>query len=268
MDYRHEPIGFKGIQMKIVVVGKGGSGKSTVSALLAKKLENKGYRVIIIDADESNYGLHRLMGMNEPKELMELFGGKKEIGRKLLEAIGADHKIELFGTRWRIEEIPPECLVTKGGIMLMRIGKIKHFGEGCACPIGALSREFLANLDLNDNEVAIVDTEAGVEHIGRGVETGSDVVLMVVDPSYESLRLSGKVEEMLGEAKKPGYYVINKADKETLEYLSSKLDASKVVAAFGNEPRLCKAGLTGREVSSRISGAARLTDFVIQRMGV
>jgi CO dehydrogenase nickel-insertion accessory protein CooC1 len=72
---------------------------------------------------------------------------------------------------------------------------------------------------------------------------------------------------MLGEAKKPVFYVINKADEETAEYLEGKLGASKVVATFGNEPRLSKAGLSGREISSRVSGAAGLTNFVIEKMG-
>ena len=43
--------------MKIAVCGKGGSGKSTVTALLAKELARKGKPVLVIDSDESNYGL-------------------------------------------------------------------------------------------------------------------------------------------------------------------------------------------------------------------
>jgi CO dehydrogenase maturation factor len=256
--------------MKIVVLGKGGCGKSTISSILAKNLAKKGYKVLVVDTDESNYGLHKQLGVGEPLELMDYLGGKKDLGKRLLESMRQgkpEAMAQMMGGKWTLTDIPENCLARKDGIALMQVGKVKHFGEGCACPMGALARSFLENLVVKDGEVVIVDTEAGVEHIGRGVEKGGDLVLMVVDPSYESLRLSGKVEEMLGEVKKPVYYVINKADKETSEYLMGKLDASKVVTAFSNERRLSKAGLSGREISSRISGAASLTNFVIGKMG-
>ena len=250
-------------------MGKGGCGKSTISSILAKNLARKGLSVLVVDTDESNFGLHKQLGVDEPLELMDHLGGKKDLGKKLMEAMKQgrpEAMSELMGGKWKLSDIPERCLARKDGISLMQIGKVKHFGEGCACPMGALARNFLENLVVKDDEVVIVDTEAGVEHIGRGVEKGGDLVLMIIDPSYESVRLSGKVEEMLGEAKKPVFYVINKADEETAEYLSGKLDASKVVACFGIEPRLSRAGLTGRPVSSRISGAVNLTNFVMGRM--
>ncbi len=256
--------------MKIIVLGKGGCGKSTVSSILAKNLARKGLSVLVVDTDESNYGLHRQLGIEEPLELMDHLGGKKDLGKKLMEAMKQgrpEAMSELMGGKWGLSDIPESCLARKDGISLMQIGKVKHFGEGCACPMGALARNFLENLVVKDDEVVIVDTEAGVEHIGRGVERGGDLVLMVIDPSYESLRLSGKVEEMLKEAQKPVFFVINKADEKTADHLVGRLDAAKVVAIFGIEPRLSRAGLTGRAISGRVSGAAKLTNFVMGQMG-
>lgn len=253
--------------MKIVVAGKGGSGKSTVSALLAKSLGMKGYRVIVIDADESNYGLHRLVGTDEPKELMDHLGGKGAIGKRLRDAMSDDHKLELLGTRWRIDDIPAECLALNGDLALMQIGKVKHFSEGCACPMGVLSREFLTHLDLHAGEVAIVDTEAGVEHIGRGIEAGSDMVLMVVDPSYESVRLSGKVTSMVKEAGKPTYIVLNKMTALEEAHLRMELDEGCIAASLPLDPSLGRAGLLGGEVDTCVDGTERLTDFIIARMG-
>lgn len=256
--------------MKIVVLGKGGCGKSTISSILAKNLAKNGLSVLVVDTDESNYGLHKQLGVGEPMELMDHLGGKKDLGKKLMESMRKgkpEAMSQMMGGQWTLSDIPENCLARKDGVALMQIGKVKHFGEGCACPMGALARSFLENLVVKDDEVVIVDTEAGVEHIGRGVEKGGDLVLMVVDPSYESLRLSGKVEAMLAEANKPVFYVINKADRETADYLTSKLDASKVVTAFNSEPRLSRAGLSGREVTSRVSGAKQLTNFVMHRMG-
>ena len=59
--------------MKITVCGKGGCGKSTVSALLAKEFERMGKTVLVADSDESNYGLHRQTGSKTSKRLYRVF---------------------------------------------------------------------------------------------------------------------------------------------------------------------------------------------------
>ena len=73
---------------------------------------------------------------------------------------------------------------------MVQTGKIKEFGEGCACTMGALSQEFLKNLELGENEIALVDTEAGIEHMGRGTERGADLILAILDPSLESVKFT------------------------------------------------------------------------------
>ncbi|KPJ51676.1 MAG: ATP-binding protein, partial [Dehalococcoidia bacterium DG_18] len=50
--------------MKIAVCGKGGSGKSAIVTLLAKGLREKGYKVLVVDSDESNSGLYRMLGFD------------------------------------------------------------------------------------------------------------------------------------------------------------------------------------------------------------
>jgi len=62
--------------MKILICGKGGSGKSTISALLAEELASKGHKVLVVDTDESNFGLYKHLGMEQPKDFMESLGGK------------------------------------------------------------------------------------------------------------------------------------------------------------------------------------------------
>lgn len=71
--------------MRIAVCGKGGSGKSTISALLAKQMAKK-KNVLVLDIDESNYGLHSQLGLKPPRDLMEYFGGKKGFKEKQREA--------------------------------------------------------------------------------------------------------------------------------------------------------------------------------------
>jgi CO dehydrogenase maturation factor len=176
--------------MKILICGKGGSGKSTVVALLAKSLNRKGLRVLLVDADESNVGVSRLLGSPDGVSLLDSLGGKKDLQKKMMAAFPAGKPLELFTTRWSLGDIPADCLSQAAGIQLMSVGKIQHFGEGCACPMGALAKAFFSNLDTAADEVVVIDAEAGVEHFGRGVEAGCDLILAVVDPSYESILLA------------------------------------------------------------------------------
>lgn len=62
--------------MRIIICGKGGGGKSTLTALMARVLTEKGYDVHVVDGDPSNPGLYRMLGFEEaPEPLMDFFGG-------------------------------------------------------------------------------------------------------------------------------------------------------------------------------------------------
>lgn len=174
--------------MKIAVCGKGGSGKSTVVALLAKEARDRGYHTLIVDSDESNSGLFRMLGFSHPPvPLMELVGGKKGLKEKMAQTN------VLSEPRIALAQIPDKYLIQRDGLVLVSIGKILQSLEGCACPMGVLSREFLKKLTLHPSELAIVDMEAGVEHFGRGVETSVDSVLIVVEPPLESVEVAQKI---------------------------------------------------------------------------
>jgi CO dehydrogenase maturation factor len=193
--------------MKISVCGKGGSGKSTMVALLANVAQKKGYRVLVVDADESNSGLFQMFGFTSPpRPLMELVGGKDSLKAKMGSAnILSESHIAM-------DDIPGECLLQKDRIKFVAIGKILQSLEGCACPMGVLSREFLKKLTLQDNELVIVDMEAGVEHFGRGVDTSIDSVLIVIEPPLESINVGKKIHEMAtGMGIKNVWAIINKS---------------------------------------------------------
>ena len=250
--------------MKILICGKGGSGKSTISSLLAKSMAKKGHNVLVIDSDESNFGLHRQLGMELPDDFMNFFGGKRGMGRKIREFFRKGESVSVFDKRWGINDLPEEYLTKKNGIRLLAIGKIHDFGEGCACPMGALAKTLLDNLDVTDNEVVIVDTDAGIEHFGRGVERGCDVILVVVEPSYESLKLAGKIDEMAKSIGKTIYFVLNKVDDDSRDMMLESLNQSKINVA-GTVPAskaVFKAGLAGEELDVHLPEIEGLADLL------
>jgi CO dehydrogenase maturation factor len=187
--------------MKICVCGKGGSGKSTVVALLAEAFQRLGKNVIVLDADESNANLFWMLGFDRPPQpLMDLVGGKKAVQQKMI-AKFAKGEHEPAMSIWKLEKItsgsiPSAYVMEKGGRRLVETGKIHQSLEGCACPMGVVTREFLKKLQLAPDEVALIDMEAGIEHFGRGIEHSVDMVVCVVEPSLESISLAAKVMEL------------------------------------------------------------------------
>ncbi len=198
--------------MKISVCGKGGSGKSTIVTLLANEARARGYQVLVVDSDETNTGLFRMLGFDKPPvPLMELVGGKKSLQQKMRQPN------VLAQAAFSIKDLPAQHLLDRDGLKLVVIGKILQSLEGCACPMGVLSREFLKKLTLGPDELAIVDMEAGVEHFGRGVDTSIDSVLIVVEPPLESVDVCQKIHDLAsGIDIKNVWAVMNKVPSEEI----------------------------------------------------
>ncbi|MBS7604897.1 MAG: ATP-binding protein [Candidatus Bathyarchaeia archaeon] len=196
--------------MKIMVCGKGGSGKTVLSILMAKALLEK-FKVYIIDSDESNTLLPIFLGVNPPKPLIEYVGGKRE--EEDFERMEPDIVKALSTARKGIKLglLPSEYMATsKDGIGLITIGKVKEYGEGCACPFNVLTRILLGNLSLERDEVVLIDTDAGVEHIGRKIEEVSDGILTVIDPTAESIEIALTLREVAEKLGKRFWAIANK----------------------------------------------------------
>jgi len=239
--------------MKILICGKGGCGKSTVVALLAKEMALRKNKVLVIDSDESNIGLHSRLGMEKPKDFMNYFGGKKLLFEKTKE----------MKNKWRLDDLPRDYLAEKENIQLLSMGKIYEFGEGCACPINALSSKFLEIVDLGEGEFLIADTDAGIEHFGRGVETGVDILFVVIDPSQESILLAKKISELGQQVDKPVYYILNRiADQETQDLLMNSIDRGRVIAIIPENKEIFMSGLAGNEFNMEVDGIKKIADML------
>jgi CO dehydrogenase maturation factor len=230
--------------MKISVCGKGGSGKSTMCALLARHALKKGWQALVVDADDSNTGLSRMLGFeNPPAPLMSLVGGKARIKEKM-----GHGSTLLNSSHIRIKDIPAEYMVAQKGLMLVGIGKILQALEGCACPMGVLCREFLIKLALDDHQIAIVDMEAGVEHFGRGIVEAIDTVLVVVEPSYDSMKMAEKIDELVSAMGKGVAVVLNKMSSGSIGLKMKTELAARGITVIGdvpNDPLVAEASWEG-----------------------
>jgi CO dehydrogenase maturation factor len=246
---------------KIAVCGKGGSGKSVLVRLLADGLKRRGRRVLVVDSDESNTGLYRMLGFDKPPEpLIGLLGGKKKLEDMLEEAIRSgtpEMQVDLIRQELQLTDIPAQYMLEKDGIRLINIGKILMALEGCACPMGIVSRSFLKRLRLPPDEVAVVDMEAGVEHFGRGVETSIDCVLVVVEPSLDSLEVAEKIHELAGQIDIADVWaVLNKiTSKDIARRLTAELDRRgiRAIGEIHQDAEIFESSLEGRPIASGVA---------------
>ncbi|MEE8398370.1 MAG: P-loop NTPase [Desulfobacterales bacterium] len=254
---------------KIAICGKGGCGKSVVTRLLAGGLSARGYRVLVVDADESNTGLPGMLGFDHaPESLLEFFGGKEKVESELSTLISAgatEASIQLLKSGISTEDLPANYLVESNGIRLVEVGKILMSLEGCGCPMGIVSRSFLNMLQLAPDEVALVDLEAGVEHFGRGVETGVDCVLVIVDPSIDSVQLAGRISDMAEQIQIADVWVVlnripsgNIADRLTRRLTECGV---KVIGVIPVVDEIFESCLDGRPIQGRV--AAKEIDKIL-----
>jgi CO dehydrogenase maturation factor len=202
-----------------------------------------------------------------PIPLMELVGGKEKLKEKMGQpSILAENRITTG-------DLPSKYLVRKNALTLVSIGKILQSLEGCACPMGVLSREFLNKLDLESNEIAIVDMEAGVEHFGRGIDTGIDNILLVVEPSLESIAAAEKIKGFAAEINKNIRAVLNKINSDALALkLKNELRGRKieVVGVIPDDPVVFGACLEGYALDrgEAFQAAGKILNYLLsQKLG-
>jgi CO dehydrogenase maturation factor len=179
--------------VKIAVTGKGGVGKTTVAAMLARAWKDAACRVIAVDADP-DANLAGTLGYRGP-EITPLVALKA----LLEERVGGGGFGGFLKMNPRVDDIPGQFSVEVDGIRVLVMGTIDRGRRGCACPENVLLREVLRHLILDANEHVVVDMEAGIEHLGRGTAEAVDAMLVVVEPGWASLQTAARVAKLAGD---------------------------------------------------------------------
>lgn len=234
---------------KILVNGRGGCGKSTLTSIMAKKLAEDN-QVLVVDIDEGNLGINKILGVERPETtFMEYCGGRGRVMGELVKVILQQEDAVHIVDEIHFDDLEGPFITRKDNLAFMQMGKIDDPGEGCSCPISNLAMDFISNLKLEGNQVVIVDTSAGVEHIGQGVAGSIDKLVTVVDGSADAVILANKINEMAKKAGKDNLVILNKVDESIEDLLKSKLDDDvNVISSISYAPEIAEANINGVEL--------------------
>lgn len=235
--------------MKLAVTGKGGVGKTTISALIAHAFKSSGHSVVAIDCDPDS-NLLACMGYPHPEEVKPLV----ELHALIEEKMGV--KPGTTGGMFRlnpfVEDIPDRYAITIDGIRVLVAGAVKKGGTGCYCPENSLVRALISHLLVDDKTDLVLDMEAGVEHLSRGTIKTVDSLLIVVEPGLRSVETAFRVKDMATDLGLTRILAIgNKIRGETdVDFLRQAMKGIELVGFLPYENRIRENEIAKRSVAS------------------
>ena len=220
--------------MKIAVTGKGGTGKTTLSAILARLCADDGKKVLAVDADpDANLGTALGFSPEELAGILPISGMEELIAERTGSGNGQGENSygKFFKINPRVDDIPDRFSLEKNGIKLLLMGTVKSGGGGCVCPEHVMLKRVISHLVIARDEVVIMDMEAGLEHLGRGTAEMMDSFVVVIEPGERSIQTLQKLKPL---AKELGIRQIHVAankirSKDDEDYLKSRIGEEELL---------------------------------------
>lgn len=202
----------------IALAGKGGTGKTTIAALLIQSLlrRNSG-PLLAIDADPAAnlnmaLGLPMPMTVGEIREDMSETAQRGELGVSISRHDYLTHEIQMA-----LEE----------GEQVDLLGMGRPEGQGCYCAANHLLRTIVDNLG-NTYQFVVVDNEAGMEHISRRTTRDVDMLLILSDPTIRGIKTAESISELAEDIEVNVHHkmlVLNRVTGELAEPLKEAIEA-------------------------------------------
>jgi len=237
---------------RIALSGKGGTGKTTISALLIQALIGMGESpVLAVDADP-NANLNEALGL----PLRETLGSMREdaFTKSIPPGMSRAGYIE-----YRFQQV----LVESEGVDLLAMGRPE--GTGCYCFANSLLSEAMDLLSRHYRFV-VMDMEAGMEHFSRGTIGIPDLLLVVTDPGARGVRTAGRIHDLaitLGIPQGKIFFVINRAGMagagggiEAAAGTEPLPDPARILVSIPDDPEVERADLEARSIISIPKGSS------------
>lgn len=218
-----------------------------LAALLSRVFTEYGYSVIAIDADPDS-NLAATLGFPHPENIIPI----SEMDELIEERTGArpGKVAPFFKLNPKVDDLPEKYCQKHNGIGLMVMGRIKRGGTGCYCPEGALLKALISHLLLTRDEVVILDMEAGIEHLGRGVVKAVDKLIIVAEPGRRSIETAHRINKLAQDIGLQNIAVVgNKVrDQSEKEFIISNLPGFEFLGFIPYDQAVIEADLANRSI--------------------
>lgn len=208
---------------RAVITGKGGVGKTTLTACLATALARGGVNTLAVDEDpQMNLPYAVGLGMEKAAAIVPLNLNSDYIEEKTGSRPGASG----WGAMFRLNPDVDDAVARYGvrvaeKLSLLVMGTVKQAGGGCLCAENVLLDSVIRHLSLRNNEGILLDTQAGMEHFGRALSKGFSHCLVVADPSFNALSVACNSADLARQIGIPKVcLVLNKAGSDAREKLA------------------------------------------------
>ena len=252
--------------LKIAVGGKGGVGKTTVTALLARCLAaDERNKVIAIDADPVA-NLAAGLGIDESEPITPI----AELKDLIAERTGAEPGTMggFFTLNPKVDDIPERFSRERDGVRLLVMGTVQSGGSGCICPESTILKALMNHLVLFREDIVVMDMEAGVEHLGRATSGSVDALIIVVNPGARSRVAADKIKK-LGQdigIKKIVILANRVRDKEDVELIRSSLPDFEIIGYIPEHDEIVSADRKGVRPFDNITDAPVELRDAVQRI--
>ena len=253
--------------MKLAITGKGGVGKTTLTALLAQSYADMGRQVLAVDADPSPC-LAGALGF--PDELREQLNPIAEMDALIEERTGAKPGTVggFFTINPRVDDIPERFSVLHRGVRLLEMGSVELGGSGCICPEAAMLKTLFTHLLFRDDEMLLLDMYAGVEHLGRATVDFVDAMLVVVEPTRRSLGTAAQIKKLANDIGLQRLYLVgNKVrDDEETAFLESETPDIPLIGYLPADMKVQEADRLGIPVYDHVESLKLAADQIKEKI--
>ena len=226
----------------IAVAGKGGVGKTSISAAIVKLLVQKypDKKILAIDADPA-VGLSTALGIDVKMTIDDI---RKEIV-ETVEDGQTKAAIELLGdARYKIFD----ALVETDGFAFIAVGRPES--AGCYCKINSYLKEVIS-LISNDFDYVVIDGEAGIEQINRRVMEKVTHLLLVSDASKKGTQVISTIKSVADELvmyEKIGVIINRLPDESVIPYINT--NDIPVLSYIQNDSNLAVFDIEGKNITT------------------
>lgn len=233
----------------IAVAGKGGTGKTTLAALMVRLiLEKKLGSILAVDADP-NSNLGEVLGVDVQQTVGSILDEIAEHPDKIPASMPKDRFIE-----YQVQS----AVVEAQGFDVLTMGKPE--GPGCYCYVNNVLRNVVGKL-ISDYDYIIIDNEAGLEHLSRRTTRAADALVVISDATVVGLRAAKRISELAKALEiKSGkrLLIVNRCDSE-IEKDKIKDFELQYIGKIPLDNQISKISLNGNSLMTMTEDAISIT---------